>query len=166
MKHHIYHSNDRERGFTLVETLVALTLLTLAIVPLLSMAFAATSVADSLRNDITAAGLAQEGIEVVRAVRDTNWFNGLPAFDANMTAGDHMPAWNDEAVAAPWRDVPLKIDANGVYNYAVGTDTAFKRKVTLTRVSSVEMKVVSEVTWQERNRSRNVRVEADLFDWK
>lgn len=60
------------KGFTLLETVVAISIIVSAILPLVGLA--ARSIADVQRakNRIIAANLAQEGIELVRVVRENN----------------------------------------------------------------------------------------------
>ncbi len=62
----------RKNGFTLIETLVAVTLLSVAIVAPVSLAARSLQSAYYARDQITASYLAQEAIESVRAVRDRN----------------------------------------------------------------------------------------------
>ena len=61
-----------QTGFTLIETMVAISLLMVALIPPMSLASQALTAAYYSRNQITAFYLAQEGIEIVRAVRDSN----------------------------------------------------------------------------------------------
>lgn len=74
MKHtlRIYHKKltARIRGFTLIETLVAISLLSIAIVAPMSLTSQSLSAAYYARDQITAFNLAQEGLEAVRAIRD------------------------------------------------------------------------------------------------
>ena len=153
-------------GFTLIEALVSLMILSVAIIPAYAISTSSVGLAYSIRNSTTASNLAQEGVEVVRAIRDANWFSGQ-AFDYNLPGdGDrYIVSWNSSGVS-PWYDVPLKMDANGVYNYTSGADSIFQRTITLTGISSVQLKVESEVTWTERGRAKSIRVESHLFDWK
>jgi prepilin-type N-terminal cleavage/methylation domain-containing protein len=60
----------RVRGFTLIETLVAISLLSIAIVAPMSLTSQSLSAAYYARDQITAFNLAQEGLEAVRAIRD------------------------------------------------------------------------------------------------
>lgn len=67
---------NRSRGQTLVETVVALGLLTTGIIAGLAAAIAAHSASDQSLQQIVAQNLAREGVEVVRKIRDSNWHNG------------------------------------------------------------------------------------------
>jgi type II secretory pathway pseudopilin PulG len=59
-------------AFTLIETLVAITILVLAIVAPMSLTVRSLSSAYYARDQITASNLGQEGIEAVRSLRDHN----------------------------------------------------------------------------------------------
>jgi prepilin-type N-terminal cleavage/methylation domain-containing protein len=58
------------RAFTLIETMVAISLLAIAIVPPMSLTAQSLTSAYYARDQVTAFNLAQEGLESVRAVRD------------------------------------------------------------------------------------------------
>ena len=60
------------RGFTLVETLVAVTLLTVAIVAPMTLTSKSLAAAYFAKDQITSFHLAQEAIETVRHARDHN----------------------------------------------------------------------------------------------
>lgn len=72
---------NKNKGFTLVETLVAITILTLALGG--PMTLAARSIKDSLaaRNKVVAFNLAREAIEYVRNVRDSNFLSKIATGD-------------------------------------------------------------------------------------
>lgn len=152
-------------GFTLVEALVALVILTVALGPALVLSSNISSTASVIQNNLIASNLSQEGVEVIRALRDANWFNGLP-FDAGLTDGIYRIEWTSNALIALGSNPPLK-KQTGIYNYASGTDTIFRRTVTITKINSEELRIISDVTWTERgNRARSVKAESHLFDWK
>src|SRR3989344_6315966 len=58
-------------GFTLVETLVAISIFTTSILGLMSVLASSISSSDLVKQKIIASYLAQEGIEYVRSMRDT-----------------------------------------------------------------------------------------------
>jgi len=63
---------ERARGMTLIETLVAITILSLSIIGPMALTMQSLSSAYYARDQVIAANLAQEAIESVRAVRDGN----------------------------------------------------------------------------------------------
>lgn len=158
-----------ERGTTLIEALVAILILTLGIIPSFAIILTGNALSSSVRNNIIASNLAQEGTEVVRAIRDTNWFNSLP-FDVGLSDGAYRIEWNSDTLLSENGNPPLKITPAGLYNYASGTDTGFRRRIIISKIDPLgcncELRVITEVTWQERSRARMVRVESHLFNWK
>jgi Tfp pilus assembly protein PilV len=161
----------KPNGYTLIEALVSFLLLVVAITPAILLATSSVNVASAIQNNIIAANLAQEGVEVIRAIRDTNWLNDDP-FDTDIYAGpgadQYEVQWDSlmpSVYSAPGRFITLT--GEGLYSYDLaGTQTIFKRKVTITKPSAVELQVISEVTWRDRRGSKNVAVEEHLFDWK
>ncbi len=159
------HQEQLNRGFTLIEALVALVILTIALGPALILASNLSATASVVKNNLIAANLAQESVEVVRALRDTNWFNGA-AFDSGLADGIYRVEWNSDSLIPLGSNPPLKVN-NGLYNYSIGADTIFKRTIILTKVNAAELKVVSDITWTERgNRPRDISVESHLFNWR
>lgn len=80
-----------ERGFTLIETMVATTILTLAVAAALFTASRAIIAAQIARDQLTASYLAQEGIEYVRAMRDNEYLAAYQAGGTNVS----IVAWNN-----------------------------------------------------------------------
>lgn len=156
-----------ERGFTLIETLVALILVTIAMGPVFILATSSVNVASRIEHNLIAANLAQEGIEVVRNIRDTNWLNGA-GFDNNLPIGSWRVQWDTVSggLMAVGSNPVLKKD-NGLYNYSTGTDTVFRRTIIISKPGATELVVVSSITWTDRgNANRIMTVEYHLFNWK
>ena len=155
------------RGFTLIEALVALILIAIAMGPVLILATSAVNASSRIEHNLIASNLAQEGIEAVRNIRDTNWLNGA-AFDNNLASGTWRVQW--DTVGGGLMAVglnPLLKKNNGLYNYSTGTDTVFRRTVTISKPNSGELVLISSVTWLERgNINRTVSAESHLFDWR
>lgn len=151
------NNKNKESGFTLIETLVAITILVIAIIGPMEIASKSLFSAFYARDEITAYYLAQEGIEYVRNARDTlfltdfnnknlegDWLRGLDncIADENSTTGCYLdttiPFSPDDflASACPVESdggCPfLKFDEDtGVYDYSSGVDSKFKRNIVL-----------------------------------
>lgn len=157
--------HNKQRGFTLVETLVALVILTMALIPLLQLSSGATKSSETIRDNLLAAGLAQEGVEVIHAIRDANWFNSR-AFDAGLADGTYQVEWNSTSPLSLGGNPVLNLN-NGLYTYSGGVATKFKRNITITKVNAGELKVVSTVTWVSQTQAaRSLSAEDHLFNWK
>ena len=147
--------------------MVALVLVTVAMGPVFILATSAINVASRIEHNLIASNLSQEGIEVIRNVRDTNWLNGA-VFDNNLSAGIWRVQWDTVGggLMAVGSNPVLKKN-NGIYNYTAGTDTLFRRTITISKPNSGELILTSSVMWIERgNISRNLSTESHLFDWR
>lgn len=154
-----------QKGFTLVEALVTLVVLTIALGPSLILTGNVGSTTSVVRNNLIAANLAQEGVEVVRGMRDTNWFLGNP-FDQGLSDGTYRIQWDSDALIALGANPPLK-ESSGLYNYSTGTDTMFRRTISVLKVNAGELRIISEVTWQERGgNNKTFQAESHLFNWR
>lgn len=153
-------------GFTLVEALVAVAVLTVALTPVFAQVTASFRLARTIEQNLVASTLAQEGVELVRGMRDDNWFADnrfKQGFDA--CANGCRVVFDDSAPLPLDANPPLQVDTQGRYRYSGGTDTPYSRRVTIEDVSDGHVKVVSKVTWNIGGTVREVVVEDHLFDW-
>ncbi len=67
--------NNSQLGQTLIETLVAIFILITGLSAAISLAISTSRSTDNSSKKIVATGLAREGIEVVKNIRDSNWLN-------------------------------------------------------------------------------------------
>lgn len=182
-------------GFTLVETMVAITLLATALTgPFVAVQNAVQS-SYVARDQLVASQLAQEGMEYIRAIRDNNyfanrtWTDGLngasrdacygPATGAggptgycvvDPTQGDFHTTSNamTEVTGTSTAEV-LYISANGLYNQQshLGTPSKFKRLVRVYTIpgSTTEIRVVVQVLWTTGTKAYSVMIVDNLHDW-
>jgi len=159
-----------QRGFTLIEVLVAIFIITVGAGGALALIQKTLSFTSNAALQLEASYLAQEGMEIVRNIRDTNfvkihkgvegsiWTNGLEGCEAGCQA-DYT---QDSLIA--YEDTLLQL-TNGIYSYIVSTDSLFKRKITITMQGSDTMEAVVEVMWEERGRSHVVSAATELYNW-
>jgi prepilin-type N-terminal cleavage/methylation domain-containing protein len=139
------------KGFTIIESLVAILIFTIGIVPFLHIGVLSNNIATNIQNNIIANNLAQEGLEVVRSIRDASWHDGDPKFNTDLPNGEWRIQWDSTALTSVGINPPLKIDGNGIYNYSSGTDTHFRRKLTIIEINpDIEIRVISEVSWPSK----------------
>ena len=140
-------------------------MLSIALGPSLILTTNINNTAVVVKNNLIAANLAQEGVEVIRGIRDTNWFNGV-AFDTGLANGAYRVEWNSDTLIALGTNPFIKED-NGLYNYSTGNNTIFRRTISILKVNAGELRIISEVTWEERGaRARSSTAESHLFNWK
>ncbi|MFA5987508.1 MAG: hypothetical protein WC797_02560 [Candidatus Paceibacterota bacterium] len=102
-------NGKRNRGLTLIETLTALTLLMMSIAGPLVLAARSLTFATFAKNEIAAFYLAQEGVEMVRNVRDKNLKNGEPW---NSYFGGCKDSDNKRCVVDIWTVGKTSMDIN------------------------------------------------------
>ena len=181
----------KNKGFTLVETLVALSIFSMSLITLLSVLLTGTSQTNYAKEKMIAGYLSQEGIEYVRNMRDTSMLyssspqTGWANFVAKLSDGscfesDGCYIEDDEVFEGG--DMPIINLANvnpcsgacpaffydsltGKYNYVSDTPSDFSRKIQVTQVSLDEVKVSSTVSWVQVSGTRSMTLSENLFNW-
>ncbi len=168
-------------GFTFLETLAALFVVMVGIASFYALINQTISYTKSSSYTLMAAYLGKEGIEIVKNIRDTN-------FLIINYATEEGPAWTDGLLGCEggcqadytstslqsYTDSYLKTsgtDPSRYLSYAAGTDTLFKRKITITPVGPGPapnydyLNVLVEITWSEKGRDHSQVVQENLFPW-
>lgn len=159
--------NTNDKGFTLLETLVAVTILILSIVAPMYAANRALVAAEISRDQLVASSFAQEGIEQTLAVRDYYYLKIYP---------NTATAWTDFKTAAAQcyvADSSCKIDyktheigrgplASSFTNGGI----SYSRAITFQDLSDTEIKVTSTVTWKFRGNTQTVSISDHLTSWQ
>lgn len=90
-----------EKGFSLIEVMIGMTILTIAIVAATSILISLINSNKNITRTLQAYNLAQEGIEAVRNIRDTNWLNNLNYLgdvDSTKTIWEKLEVNHDYAI--------------------------------------------------------------------
>jgi prepilin-type N-terminal cleavage/methylation domain-containing protein len=167
--HIAYH-----RGFTLIETFVAISVLLVAVSGALSLASRGLAAAAVARDEVTAYYLSQEAIEYVRYVRDSNslvgvnWLNNL-----DQCIGSHCTI--DAKLTTPATAIALcgstcsviSLDAaTGFYGYTGGTPTIFTRDISIQKLTDDEVIVSVSVSWKSGAIVQSFAVKEYLYNWR
>lgn len=172
------YSTPARPAFTLIETFVAISILMITLVGPLTLAAQSLKTAYYARDEITAYYLAQEGIELVRGIRDQNYINGqswltgldtcegtgknceedFPHNDVRACGGGGQPACG-----------PLAVDQNGLYEFDFsGTPSPFTRLLNIVPVannSANEVTVTVTVSWVSVGITQSINLSENLFNW-
>ena len=166
-------SKSSERAFTLIETLVAVSVLLLSLAGPLTIAAQALSSAYYARDQITAFYLAQEGVEYIRAVRDenyivgaANWLEGIDECLGQPCTVDTVNFTHALCASGVCGRVLLNENTD-LFNHSSGRDTVYTRSVQLDTVAGnpKEVTITVSITWQTGTRTRTFQITEQLFDW-
>jgi prepilin-type N-terminal cleavage/methylation domain-containing protein len=166
----------RSAGFTIIEVMMAIFVLTVAVGGSFALIQQTLVSASINQQKLIAYYLAQEGIEIVRNIRDSNWLEkrsvpDIPWDDAisdNLSVGqsqNYLTAYNESELIS-FEDKVLNLDEDGFYSYSSGTPTRFKREITIAKTDIDSFKVSVKIQWSERGRTHNVEVIDHLYNWK
>lgn len=176
------------KGFTLIESLVGVTVLLTAIVGPLTIASRGVSSGTISRDQILAYNLAQEALEAAHNQRDRNaltdptdpeWLRGLVGPGSEIICeGENgclvediqrssiqFEECNDECAV-------IRQHTSGLYGYGNGsswTDTKFRRTMRITTPvggNPDEAQVVVTVSWPQGSIARNIVLREALFRWR
>lgn len=170
-----------KKGFTLIEAIVAIGVISIGFVGSLVLLSKASSQASTIKDRVVVAHLAEEGIEVIRNIRDTNWLKGfewrtgLPDTGSNFGVVDYNSASVDTSDTSESRKC-LNWDGN-FYKHAAAPvyacSTSFKRQIKLTTLTEnisgqiVDyLEVKSIVEWKEKGIVKSLTAIDHLYDWK
>lgn len=160
----------KSKGFTIIEVLTAIFVITVGVGGAVILINQTISSIKTTSSKLVASYLAQEGIEIVKNIRDSNFLKIQKTGSGNWTDGLTGCALGCEGdfasttTLSSYLDRKLKIDG-GFYKYSdSGTETPFKRKITITQNGDI-LEVLVETSWQERGRSYNVITQENLYKW-
>jgi len=158
-------------GFSLIETLVAVSILLLAVTGTLSIASRSISYSLDVRDQITASFLGEEAVEFVRNTRDTNviqgfdWLSGFGG--CAEVSGCVVDVPNNEITQCPGECPTILLSSAGVYNYVLGNETPWRRRVWVSEtIPGQEAFVDVTVTWKRRVFPKSFTIQEHLLNWQ
>lgn len=177
-----------KKGFTLIEALVAIFILSVSITSLLTVVTQSVFNSIYIKNKAVAISLAQEGVELVRNIQDSALLETeYPTFNAFIVDNlrDCSPfsisgvslctiepvSLNINSCANSGSDIlalcsPLYLSEDGYFNYNTnGELTPFTRSIKVVNTGTKSGLVTVDVSWMQGNFLRKVSYKMDLFLW-
>jgi len=153
-------------GFTMLELIITIFIFTVGILAAyylvnLPMSYTSTSV-----SRLTASYLAQEGIEIVRNIRDTNLVKGQD-WRSGMADNNCEADYLSTSLSCPASNQPLRLSSqpgSQYYNYISGTIAPFTRIITIGSNVDGSMSVSVTVSWIGKQNG-SVTVQENLYNW-
>jgi len=163
-----------KKAFTLIEVMTALFVISLGLIGVLSLIVQNIQSQSINKGMLIAYQLSQEGIELVRRTRDSNWIAGQ-AWNTNLEPGHYIIDYRD---FSPRRidftgQAYLKQDSSGFYYNPTstsdsGTASGYSRTIDLivNPDNANSMFVRCAITWSDHSKTLNYVLETTLYDWK
>lgn len=167
-------------GFTLIETIVSLAIFSSSIVALISVTASGVADTNFAKNKLTASYLAQEGVEMVRNIRDsislsggTPWLQFITTDLALCTSPNGCmidPKTLIRTACTTSLCSPLNYETDGFFG-TTGSASPFTRVIKVKDIGSFvtppqnEIKITSTVNWNQGSSPRSVTYSENLFDW-
>jgi len=173
MKNNLKSRKHHLRAFTLIETIIAITLVTVVITAVTGLILSTLLANQRNLHSLQALYLAQENLEAVRFMRDSNWLQnyawngGANLWGSDFDSGG-TPFYLKEEACSPPSSACFSLsndEKEGVFT----TENGFKftRSVTFTPVEDEEaLEVTALVTWIDKGVPRSVNLSTYLTNWK
>jgi prepilin-type N-terminal cleavage/methylation domain-containing protein len=128
------------KGFTLIEVLTALFVLTIGMVGVTALLTRTASFTSAVNSTLKASFLAQEGLEIARNTRDTNFLK--------IRKGLLMPIqWSEGLAQGQQPPIP------------------FQRTITVNQLQAGILQVSAKVSWTEKGAPKSVTASTYLTNW-
>lgn len=165
----ITRNKNKQAGFSVIEILAVIAIITMGMLGLLSLATQSIRSQFINKNNLIASQLAQEGIEAVRNIRDTNWKNGLSWNTGFSIDGNYKWDIISKTLSSQPALLLLKIDStSGYYNYTLGQNSIYNRNITISNggVAATSTTVTANVYFKEGQNNRVYSAETVLYNWR
>lgn len=156
------------KGFTLLETLVAILLFTIALAALLALVRDSVTSATYTKNEVVATYLAQEGVDYIRNIRDTMvHVNPQPPSPwVNFTDFLNLQGCSNSSGCSLDIYSATKLNSClGVCTPMIISGKSFRRTINTTTSGTDAVLVKVEVTWVNGTTQRTKTLTTSLYNW-
>ncbi|MFZ2414741.1 MAG: prepilin-type N-terminal cleavage/methylation domain-containing protein [Minisyncoccia bacterium] len=163
-----------KNGFSLIEALIAIAILIVGILSAFLLLIRTTATIPSMQARLTAVNLAQEGIEEIRALRDTDFLNDTKGFKSFLNGhscgtGCHIAVNNENGSIELFdgQGEPLKLnESTHLYTYNPDDpDSIFSRSIIIDSTPTDFINVTVNVIYNIKDKTQTVEASDRLYNW-
>lgn len=163
---------NQQKGVTLIEVLVAIFVVVTGLIGSLTLVTQVMQFTSLSSSKLIASYLAQEGVEIVRNIRDQAWLDGSCdniCFQNIFNDGDFQASYNDLSLE-PFDSNEYLTLAGDYYEQQIGSGR-FQRRINI--VNDVDpddanipiIKVTVNVSWDQIG-DQKIEVQENLYNWR
>lgn len=156
------------KGFTMVEALVAVAIFSFSLTAIIFVSGRSVSDVNISKNRLAATYLGQEGIEMIRNFRDTNIITDpVGGFDAFVLVLDNSECTSSAGCninASDFPTSPSSFVACSNISACNISGTNFSRIIKVSKINSSLIKVTSTVNWSKDKIINTVSMTENLFN--
>ncbi len=158
--------SHRSKGQMMVEAMIAITIAVAGLLGIFSLLSRSLSLNKVVGDQVIAANLASEGIELVKNLIDSNVIQQQP-WNLSINPGEFEIDFISDNLSS-YQDRYLNFDsATGEYSYESSQSTKFKRKIIIEQPIPDEIKINSMVKWETRGGGEfEINLEDHFFNWR
>ena len=108
--------------------------------------------------------MAQEGIELVRRIRDNNTITGI-AWNTGLSPGTYIMDYDDTGLAVYSGQYLLYNSTNGTYSHNSGSQSPFRRRIQIIAGGGDDLRLDVYVEWTEGTVNKQVILSLRLYNW-
>lgn len=154
------------RGQMMVEAMIAITIAVVGLLGIFSLLSRSLSLNKVVSDQVVAANLASEGIELVKNLVDSNVIQRNP-WNLGINSGIYEIDFIDSSLSSNQNRYLNFDSATGEYSYGAGQATRFQRKITIEQPTADEIKTNSAVKWETRGGGNfEINLEDHFFNWR
>lgn len=168
---------SKKTGFSLIEVVIGIAVITLIITAAAEITRSSIRMGSITSNELIANHLAEEGLEIVRNIRDSNWLRNQ-RWDTGLEDGDYTIEETSEENVPPFKltrkeESALALLASESGNNYVRTIHIAHKQVVVSQANATDDEVTSDVitidstvTYPSRPERKSMTLSTTLTDWK